>query len=167
MRFSFFYNCNLVYIKSVIKSVLMPSDFLRAGLFRAGIVYSSENFKWTGTQREKAITRNLRSRSLNLSLLPGIYPVLLLFRNRWERLCGMGGWAWTGTRCHHLVVQIFPWTKTTTKSLGGLFDLCERVAVGFLALEQAGTIFLAGEISPDFSRGAFKRAIWIQQCFFL
>lgn len=63
----------------------------------------------------------------------------------------MDGWVRTGTHCHRFVVQLCRLTKTTTKSLDGLFDLCERVAVGFLALEEVGTIFLAGEISPEFS----------------
>lgn len=71
-----------------------------------------------------------------------------------------------GTHCYLLVAQFFQLTKTTSKSLDGLFDLCEREAVGFLALEQEGTIFLAGEISPEFSQGAFRRAIWIERYFF-
>lgn len=79
---------------------------------------------------------------------------------------GMGGWAGMGTHCYLLVVQFFQMTKTTSKSLDGLFDLCGSVAVGFLALGQVGTIFLAGEISPEFSQGAFERAIWIEQYFF-
>lgn len=79
---------------------------------------------------------------------------------------GTGGWAGMGTYCHLLAVQFFQPTKTTSQSLDGLFDLCERVAVSFLALEQAGTVFLGGEISPEFSRGAFKRAIWMGRHFF-
>lgn len=65
----------------------------------------------------------------------------------------MGGWAGLGTHCHLLAVKFFQPTKTTSQSLDGLFDLCERTAVGFLALEQAGTVFWGGEISPEFSRG--------------
>lgn len=81
---------------------------------------------------------------------------------------GIGGWAGMGmgTHCHLLAVPFFQPTKTTRQSLDGLFDLCERVAVSFLALGQAGTVFLGGGISPEFSRGAFKRAIRMGRYFF-
>lgn len=71
---------------------------------------------------------------------------------------GTGGWAGMGTYCHLLAVRFFQPTKTTSQSLEGLFDLCERVAVSFLALEQAGTVFLGGEISPRVLSGRLQES---------
>lgn len=64
----------------------------------------------------------------------------------------MDGWD-VGTRSS-VSGPLFQLTKKISTSLDGLFDLYERGAVGFLALEQVRTAFLAAEISPAFAQGA-------------